>query len=888
MDEQAALHVEDLLEKAEWIRSLARSLARDPDRAEDLAQSTIALALERRPAEGVPRRRWFAAVMRNLLRQDLRSSRRRQRREESAARSEAVPSEVELLDRLEVQRRVVEAVRALMEPFRSTVLLRYFEGLSPEEIGKRTGTPLRTVHSRLNRAHHLLRERLDAEFGDRRAWLALLLPPFPSTSFGGGALLLASKIAIAACAAGVLALAAWKLGGGHSASGLGSDSRGGGGLDVALARMAIQPLANPSDRAARTPITAIGGAPGPGPTDCVCPKRDPDDRSHPWPSMEGRVVDLEGRPIDDAEVYCIRFDPSYDAGIRLEQRTFEMKHRRGTTVTVTSRQIAFSGTLGSWERTRDPRTFGNASRSQGWNIYLGSDPSARPPPYWVSGPGGRFEVNLTNFAHGNVLHARKTGLVPVLAYVYDPKGSGGSGLSAPPLLVVAETSTVAGIVVDEHGQPLSGVEVVVRVPDSIRSNIGVVSDDSESIETFAHTGDDGRFEIANAPRVEGRRLYVSRDGSRPVVRSLSAEPERDLRIEFGVEPAVAVHGVVLDDAGSPVQGARVGFGWPGFDADKDGRFVLDAANVGQATEIVAVAPGFLPVHERFDAGRDGYELRFAQRSQVLTGRVLDDDGNAMSQVEIWIENPTPFGATSLEALGRGSRTFTDSDGRYELGGLLDRTYDLGLVDRRTLRTGSTVSVSARGRDVDLRFHSADRAGRVAGRVVDSKGAPVPRAEVVLERSIVRGDDRRPETIYLPAPANSRGVFEFPNVPLDVRSVSVSFPRDVAVRRALIAGEDLEHLVLVALPRAHFRIDLAGTGLEADAFEILDASGDRLPVSMYQGSTTITSSIGDIVDGQSQILATAASAETLVLERARAEVARIPIHLVPGELTDLRP
>jgi predicted RNA polymerase sigma factor len=122
MDEQAALHVEDLLEKAEWIRSLARSLARDPDRADDLAQSTIALALERRPAEGVPRHRWFAAVMRKFPRQDLRW-----RRRETRARARRARRRFRRRASLGGSRCSGGSSRrcALEEPFRSTVLLRY-------------------------------------------------------------------------------------------------------------------------------------------------------------------------------------------------------------------------------------------------------------------------------------------------------------------------------------------------------------------------------------------------------------------------------------------------------------------------------------------------------------------------------------------------------------------------------------------------------------------------------------------------------------------------------------------------------------------------------------------------------------------------------------------
>ena len=211
-EEEGVLRVELLLERSDWIRALAMSLARDPDRAEDLAQATIALALEKHPAAGIPPRRWLAAVMRNLLRQDVRAARRRAQREEDAARPESVPSESTLLERLDVQRRVVDAVRALDDPYRSVVLLRYFEGLSPAEIAARTGAPIRTVHSQLNRALHSLRQKLDSELGDRSAWLGLLLPLAPGKAgvlVATGGMLVSSKSVIAVCTTCVLLLAAW-------------------------------------------------------------------------------------------------------------------------------------------------------------------------------------------------------------------------------------------------------------------------------------------------------------------------------------------------------------------------------------------------------------------------------------------------------------------------------------------------------------------------------------------------------------------------------------------------------------------------------------------------------------------------------------------------------
>src|SRR5262249_56992245 len=65
----------------------------------------------------------------------------------------------------------------LDEPFRTAVLLRFFEGLPPADVAVRTGVPLETARSRLRRALELLRSALDADaHGDRRAWLVALAP----------------------------------------------------------------------------------------------------------------------------------------------------------------------------------------------------------------------------------------------------------------------------------------------------------------------------------------------------------------------------------------------------------------------------------------------------------------------------------------------------------------------------------------------------------------------------------------------------------------------------------------------------------------------------------------------------------------------------------------
>ncbi len=71
---------------------------------------------------------------------------------------------------------------ALREPYRGTVLLRYFDGLDPCEIAARTSVPVETVRTRLKRAAAQLREAMDARHGGSRgAWAVVLVGPGWST-----------------------------------------------------------------------------------------------------------------------------------------------------------------------------------------------------------------------------------------------------------------------------------------------------------------------------------------------------------------------------------------------------------------------------------------------------------------------------------------------------------------------------------------------------------------------------------------------------------------------------------------------------------------------------------------------------------------------------------
>src|SRR5262249_42633827 len=92
-------------------------------------------------------------------------------RERGAARAEALPSSGDELVRAELLREVVEAVLALDEPYRSTILARYFHDRDAARIARESGVPAATVRSREQRALEQLRARLDRTVaGGRGAW----------------------------------------------------------------------------------------------------------------------------------------------------------------------------------------------------------------------------------------------------------------------------------------------------------------------------------------------------------------------------------------------------------------------------------------------------------------------------------------------------------------------------------------------------------------------------------------------------------------------------------------------------------------------------------------------------------------------------------------------
>ena len=179
------------------LRSLAVALVRDDSAADDLVQEALGVAIQRpRPVQHLLA--YMKGMVRRLALRRHDVERRRELREREHARPEAVPSDDELAERVELLQSVLLALESLPAAQRRAVSLRYIDGMKAVDIARREGKSPETVRSLTSRGLAKMRSELDRG-QDRDSWSALLATPTlvseaagprglgePLTTLGGG------------------------------------------------------------------------------------------------------------------------------------------------------------------------------------------------------------------------------------------------------------------------------------------------------------------------------------------------------------------------------------------------------------------------------------------------------------------------------------------------------------------------------------------------------------------------------------------------------------------------------------------------------------------------------------------------------------------------------
>ncbi|MCI0585861.1 MAG: sigma-70 family RNA polymerase sigma factor [Planctomycetes bacterium] len=664
MDEPSPPSPESLLAEAAWIRSLAGHLLQEPADADDVAQETWLAALRSPPRRGGPLRPWLRAVLVNAVRRLRRNEGRRQSREREVSPPERLPSAAELVERLDVLQEVGAAVRGLEEPYRSAVLLRYFEGLTPSDIAARQALTAEAVRKRLERGRERLRERLAERLGGRdpsRRLLGLLvagrLSP-PERLAGSSASRLGPATKGLAAGAAVLA-------GGLAAGSIAVAIRGDGAAPTsAVGRLSsvdsstpgrpwilLRPPEEsppPSGGTTRSPIAVDRGA---------TPSASPDGSRAVEPgegvAAAGFVVDPVGRPVPGASVWVMargsRFEGSVwtrtdaEGGFRLEGLSLDreigafaegwapsilqsVRGRPGETWPVQV-QLERPGTEVSGSVV-DP----SGAPIAGARFLIGSErgeivflPDTRegraPPPLpAVSGAGGLFRRESVPPGR-QPIQSRAPGFGTTTMELDVPPG-GLRGVR----VVLAPEAGVVGRLLSREGRPVEGARV--------RSGDG-----ASFAGTVAPSDADGRFEVRGLP---GGSVHL-----------LAEHPEAgvaraELRLQAGsvraweptLQPTPRIRGVLLDESGDPLEGWTLSLRPQGREGEisavetgRQGRFLLPHL-AEAAYDLVVHAPGAwmeLPfLVERGLRPGDGerpFRLRdLGATTGTIVGRVVRPDG----------------------------------------------------------------------------------------------------------------------------------------------------------------------------------------------------------------------------------------------------------------------
>ena len=173
-----------LLEDRRWIVGLCRTLLSNSGDVDDLVQDTVIRGLQAdalRQGAVPPRgRAWLASTARRIVWEQRRSARHRADRElrhaENAASDATVIEPPQAIARAEFRERLARLVMGLPEAEREAIVLRFYEGLDYAQMESATGVRVPALRQRVSRGLARLKVDLDAD-GDTAGapWQTLAL-----------------------------------------------------------------------------------------------------------------------------------------------------------------------------------------------------------------------------------------------------------------------------------------------------------------------------------------------------------------------------------------------------------------------------------------------------------------------------------------------------------------------------------------------------------------------------------------------------------------------------------------------------------------------------------------------------------------------------------------
>lgn len=786
--------LDSLLAHREWVRAVARALVADPNDADDVEQQTWLAALARPPRDDGSLRGWLGATTRNVARKLGRARTRRAHYEGAVPPGADAAPASDLVAEAEIQQRIGRAVLALDEPFRSTVLLRYFEGLAPADVAARLGVPVETVRSRLRRAHERLRGQLDEESGgSRAAWAMAVLaweaarPPAapvgaaaPAASAapaanappaaiaapaaisppaaiataatgalaGGLAMPITKKVLVAAVLLAAIGATTWVATVGQSGATPWDEANEATGTSAsgppAGAPRPRRATLEPADEVA----TATADAPLPPPFDLDAADRDLD--------LHGTVVDAAGAGVPGARVATVTY-PWRVAGVH-------------------------------YHKDHDVEVAGSATRS------------ARD---------GTFSLRL---ARGESVALRVA--ADGFAAVEIPSVLAGERVR----VTLRQGVRLVVALADAAGAPLAGGEV--RVFSSGGRNGSI-----ESVRAHGTTGADGVCTFDSLP--PSANVFVDHPGGNGRWVHVTLPATGELRREIRFSAARTIRGAVIDaKSRRPVEGARVGMGWTLHSpttTGADGTYTLTGWTGEGVGEIQVRADGYASEgREVRDATTLDFEL---DRGYAAAGRVVDEGGAPVAGALVSVV--AADWANGVQWVSDGYAT-TGPDGRFRTAGLrwgMRHAIVVLATGHARVRRAMPIVAAGAPDEQDLGDVVLPRPRRVEGVVLQGDGSPSRRVSVALHPGIGNGAGDDEAWIfyggYVSAVTDDLGRFRFSGVAPDSYVIKVR-PEGAHEIRADVSVPPGRDVLDLRIARASTR---------KVRFRVTDADGAPVP-GMY--------------------------------------------------------
>jgi RNA polymerase sigma-70 factor (ECF subfamily) len=833
--------IETLLAHEAWLRRIIVELV-DEQEADDILQETWAAALRSGPLRLLSARGWLRRVAENLARQHHRRSSRRRKRETMAAQPEESAPAADIVARLQAHQRVAQAVTSLPEPYRTAVLLRFFEDLPPRSIARRLGLPGSTVRTRIERGLQMLRGRLES--GDVRALAALILTPrlgeaAPAAGLGAAATTLATHVTTMAsthkAASAAVLIALFGLGAWGTAS--------------------IY-ISGPDPAAAAQPVGARSttGAAAPEPAAIVRhvamaePAIPAADRPKVRGRVRGRVLDPKGAPLAAVPLVLVAtphgvivhgtsLQPREDASaepvatsgdsgaftfttdLRHGQllatggfvtiRTFlppPSERERKEALVIAARRIQATGTVVDWLGLPISGVT-VAARLDGlvaMDIPL-DHASERGLPATVTDRLGRFTLADLPHLPELALEFHKDGYRTARRYELEADAELRIELRSDG----GKAWRVHGTVVDEAGRLVPGATVFFHQKREQTGRFGEFSIESRFLTAESRL-------LAGLP---GRQIAARPD----LVAKLLEKPHSritDVVLRLG-GPALAAAGQILASDGQPVPGMVV--------------TLLDARTVSTFHTV-----------EDFVAGKASKLANIGKTPAKIDAR-------------------------------------TDADGRFRLDGLQPRTYRLRIFDPGSL-AGTTVTVEAGTEDLIVRLPPADRR-TIQGIVHGKSGAPIAGVRVTWGLATFRS-----ASFSLFAPGGSTetdagGHFTLAGIPPGDAELSLGGPSIVDRRYPLRGLPDAAEVRIETLARCRFRVEIEAA--QAQRIRMLDGAGEVLELKRRAGQISYSGDSWSVKRHRTPVLEVSEAAHTLVILSEDRELARHRVVLDPSRVEVLR-